>query len=329
MFALPSIHRQLIAGIPFPKDFRVLPEHFLIRTAVRLTNEMRGLMPDFTKPKAWRKFRSYVVERRTALGIGSACIKIYEDESYSMNALFHMSWMGDAKETAIRFAKEHGYEDLLDKNIEACDRERLLAFLKLYMDGPVQAFCDEVDAFELNDEWEAEAKIFCEEIFPTLPEEEQKRIKLDGGILMCLVFFFIHNSIALMAYRENMVSLFQRAIAGGEGADDAMCKAVRVDSALSEHPVFMARHLRALQEGDESFLRRYSNTSSPLPTKIRYPGLYCLFATLDAFGMLYSMSAPQLLDLCDHANLDRWENRIEDAGYIAKRKREYLANKFR
>jgi hypothetical protein len=329
MFALPPIHQQLLAGIPFPKDFRVLPDHFLIRTAVYFTNELRGLVPDFTTPKTWRKFRAYVTERRSSLKIGLLCTKLYEDESYPMNAFFHFSFMEEIRQEIEVFAKENGYGDLEGKDVANCDQERLREFLQLFMDCPVQGVCKQLVEKEITETDIEAGKRFWEKVFPRLPLTAQATVLKDSGIYMALMLFFMHNSVAVMAYGETITSLFRRAVAAQDGSDDAMCKAIRIDSGLSEHPVFMARHQRAIQEGDESFLRRYNNTASPLPSKIRYPGLYAMFATLDAFGMLHSMTALQLLDLCDHAKLDRWENRIEDVGYVTKRRLEYLANKFR
>lgn len=318
-----------MAGASLPEDFRSLPAHFLIRASVRVTNEVRGLIPDFIEPKRWRKFRAFAAERRLALGNTALCMKLYEDDSFALNAFLKMSCMSEAREVAEELARANGYGDLLGQKVEECDPDRLRNFLELYLNGPVQEMCDAVDQWDLDDEQGPHVLALEGRMPEGLSDDEQKEYQLDAVIFMSLILLFIHNSIAIMAYGESMVSLFQRAIAGDSDSDEAMCKAVRVDSGLCEHSVFLARHLRAKHEGDESFLRRYDMTLCPIPSKVRYPGLYFLFATLDAYGMLHSLSNDQILDLCDHARLDRWESRIVDVGNLAKRKREYLANKFR
>ncbi|MER0216991.1 MAG: hypothetical protein DU481_12555 [Nitrosomonas sp.] len=51
--------------------------------------------------------------------------------------------------------------------------------------------------------------------------------------------------------------------------------------------------------------------------------MYSLFATLDLFEWLDDFTAPEILDMCDEAGLDRYQNRIEDENYLIKRRLEY------
>jgi hypothetical protein len=48
-----------------------------------------------------------------------------------------------------------------------------------------------------------------------------------------------------------------------------------------------------------------------------------VFATLESFHLLDAFTATEILDICDEAKLDRFQNRIEDENYLIKRRREY------
>lgn len=40
---------------------------------------------------------------------------------------------------------------------------------------------------------------------------------------------------------------------------------------------------------------------------------------LESLGWLNDLTHSEILDICTAANLDRWENRIEDVNYLTKR----------
>jgi len=48
-----------------------------------------------------------------------------------------------------------------------------------------------------------------------------------------------------------------------------------------------------------------------------------LFGALEATGWLESIKHHEMLNLCDSAGLDRFQNRIEDVNYLTKRFLEY------
>jgi len=330
MFTLPLSSQALVAGLPVPKDLRKLPDRGLIRMIVGLTTEYYELVRDLSKPKMWAAFKIFMAERCQALKIGELYIRLHENPEYPLRLVFHLSFMKDALQCMIEFAEENGYGDIVKLDVSEADPERLRALCEAFIEGPLQELCEFVDSvFEDGEQVEAEAKHYWQHIHPTLPLEERRVVEGDAQIIACLIFCVLHNTISVMAYGETLTSLVQKALAGGNNADDAMCKAVRVNNSLRQHPQFLARYLSATQISDSDFLRKYDNTATPLTYKIRYPGLYFLLALLDSFGLLNGLTNPQLLDLCDHAKLDRWENRIEDAGYLGKRRNEYLANKYR
>lgn len=122
---------------------------------------------------------------------------------------------------------------------------------------------------------------------------------------------------------ELMTSLVPKAIKGDQ---DAFCKAVKIDrNLIVSHPYFKQRYQEAQAKGERDFLRRIStNQVSPnLIGKIRYPGLYIVFAMLDALKWLNDLTASQILDICDAAQLDRWQNRIEDTVAVNKQLARY------
>ena len=94
---------------------------------------------------------------------------------------------------------------------------------------------------------------------------------------------------------------------------------------LTGHPYFRDIYAR-LQTGEApNFLDDISRhiSKSPIQGRIRFPALYSLFATLDLFGWLNDFTASEILDMCDEAGLDRFQNRIEDENYLIKRRLEY------
>ncbi len=330
MFTLPLSSQALVAGLPIPKDLRKLPNHGLIRMIVGLTTEYRELVPALCKPKGWTAFKGFVAERCQALKIGDLYIRLHENPEYPIRLAFQFSFMKDAQQWLIEFGEENGYGDIVKLDVTEADPERSRALCEAFIEGPLQELCEAIDSvFEDLEQIEIESKHYWEHVHPTLPLEERRRVEDDVRIFACLMFSILHDTISVMAYGETLTSLVQKALAGGEEADGAMCKAVRVNNGLRQHPQFLARYLSATQMSDSEFLRKYDNTTTPLTYKIRYPGIYFLLALLDCFGLLNELTNPQLHDLCDHAKLDRWENRIEDTGYLGKRRNEYLANKYR
>lgn len=116
-----------------------------------------------------------------------------------------------------------------------------------------------------------------------------------------------------------MTSLVPRAM---RGDDDAFLKAIQIDrQLLKAHPYFIERYATAFQKGEVEFLNNvsYRLTNPHLRGKILYPGIYVVFAILEVMGWLDDLTHEEILDICDAAGLDRWQNRIEDVNYLTKR----------
>jgi len=326
MIDLPPSLQAIIAELPIPDDLRVLPSnHLLLQFIVNMASEYRALVPDLDKPDSWIQMKSKFAERCKVLKI-SDYISLYEHPEKFIPLALKVSFLADFMEVITQTAIEHGYNDLLSQTIENSDPERVKAFTEIVLEVTM-AWTVEVDK-AIDDIDTASTEDYWKNIHPTLALEEQRKVETDAQVFACVFLYGFYNAISIMAYSESLSSLVQRALSSDSEADIAMCKAVRVDNALRQHPKFMERYLRATNESDSSFIKRYNLVSSPLTNNIRFPGLYFLLSLLDGFGILERLTNPQILDLCDHAKLDRWENRIVDAGNLAKRRAAFIEHKF-
>ncbi len=326
MLFLPPNLQSLIAELAIPDDLRELPpSNLLLQFIVHMAAEYRAFVPELNFQKNWSKLKARFAEQCKALKINNY-ITLYEHPENLIPLALNVSFLADYKEAITKTAIDRGFTDLLSKSIENAEPERVKALIKIVIEESIswaQEFgqaMDEIDTDSAEDYWK--------NIHPNLPIEEQRKVETDAQILTSVFLCGFHNAISIMAYSESLPSLVQRALSEGPDADIAMCKAVRVDNTLRQHPKFMERYIRATNDSDTSFLNRYNLTSSPLTNNIRFPGLYFLLSLLDAFGLLKQLTNSQILDLCDHARLDRWENRIVDTGNLAKRRAAFINHKF-
>lgn len=196
-----------------------------------------------------------------------------------------------------------------------------------------QTFLDDITASATSDE----GCEWLDEMFPDSPEKEEALRKSFNSLseeekqkaIRQAQFFWsafianFYNFLSVMIHGQKLTSLVPKAIAGN---DVALCKAIQIDRRLvSFHPYFVDRQLKAQYEADAELLGKigYRLTNPGARGKIRYPGLYMVFSMLEAMNWLNDFTHPEILDLCDAAGLDRYQNRIEDVGYVTKRLLEY------
>ena len=120
-----------------------------------------------------------------------------------------------------------------------------------------------------------------------------------------------------------MTSLVLKAM---KGDTEAFLKAVKIDrNLLISHPYFIERYQQAQANGEIGFLQKLSTKQSTphLISKIRYPGVYIVFSMLQSINWLDDLTHEEILDICDAAGLDRWQNRIEDVNYLTKMLGDY------
>lgn len=193
-----------------------------------------------------------------------------------------------------------------------------------------QTWVDEL----MSEAADPDAWSFTEDMFPDTPEKEaaarrafdelsdEGKTEASKQAAYFWLFFFssFYNYLSVMLHGRKLTVLVAQA---KQGDEDAFCMAVQVEPRLlHHHPYFQEQHLQA----EPNFLKRIGNQlGKPAPVgRIRYPALYMIFAMLEAAGWLESgFTHEELLDICDEAGLDRYQNRIEDTNYLTKRLGEY------
>lgn len=161
--------------------------------------------------------------------------------------------------------------------------------------------------------------------FENLSEDEKNEAIRQVHFFLTFYFANFYNYISVMVHGQRLTKLVSRAL---QGDQEAFCKAVQIDkNLLTGHPYFQETFARLPMgnDKDRNFHRAICSAHArpQVNSRIDCPALYLLFAVLDSFGWLDSFTAPEILDLCDEARLDRYQNRIEDENYLTKRRLEY------
>jgi len=264
-----------------------------------------------SKRNGWIKMPEWLELARKYSGLGDTYVTLYEAEPRINYCLIKAIFLEDTSEQIKQF----------DNELAAISEVEKLTILKNFNDNlPIENIGNEIEAIlsQLR-----EAPEITQEEFDALPEEE--RISIIHRMQFFLAFFYatFFNGIALMVHGQKLTTLVPLAL---QGDKKAFCKAVQIDrNLLTGHPYFQDTYAR-LQTGETpNFLDDISRhlTRPPIQGRIRFPALYSLFATLDLFEWLDNFTAPEILDMCDEAELDRYQNRIEDEGYLNKRRLEY------
>lgn len=213
---------------------------------------------------------------------------------------------------------EKGFEELEQEVAQMPEEEREQFLADLMEEKELDEFLDAIEIPRSEQGWEA-----AEKTIQALPLDKQTEVVRQSVLFWAGVFGYFFNMLSLMVHGAKLTTLVPLAL---EGDDDAFLKAAQIDRCLvTHHPFFISRKQRAQDDGEADFLRAlsYRETNPPLRGKIRYPALYVLFGALEVSGWLDSLSHDEILDLCDSAGLDRFQNRIEDVNYLTKRLREY------
>lgn len=168
-----------------------------------------------------------------------------------------------------------------------------------------------------------EEEIKSKEEFDLLDEETKKQLIERWQFLFLHILSSIHNFFSIMVNGESMTSLVPKAI---DGDTEAFFKAVKIDrNLLSLHPYFIERYQFAQTNGQKDFLTRLApyQSTPQLIGRIRYPGLYIVFAMLETLRWLDDLTHSEILDICDAAGLDHWQNRIDDVNAVTKQLARY------
>lgn len=159
--------------------------------------------------------------------------------------------------------------------------------------------------------------------FEKLEGEERAEAVRRSQYLLGSAMAWLYNVLAVMVFGERMTSLVPKALAGDK---EAFARAVQIDKNLiHEHPEFREIHRKATIENDADFLGKvgYRLAAPVTRGRIRHFGIFMLFAMLETLGWLDDLKHREILDICDAANLDRWQNRIEDENAVTKCLQKY------
>lgn len=217
---------------------------------------------------------------------------------------------------------EDGFRELNKESMKWSQQQKLDFIESAAKTETVQRYLDELAIPQTEEEWQA-----AELAASRASEEERLGAARQGAFFFGSIFAQLLNVFSLMVHGSKMTTLVRRAM---DGDEDAFIKAVQIDRVLlTHHPFFISRKQAAQDSQDvneAAFLRRLAahEIKPQLRGRIRYPGLYFLFHTLESIGWLHDLTDEELLDACDEAKLDRWQNRIEDVNYLTKRRLEYL-----
>lgn len=252
-------------------------------------------------------------QARKNSGLGDKYVLVYESELHILYCF-------------IRAIFPEKYDTELEKFVAAyktANEEEKLEFFKalsecLLTDDIYEKFRNLIPRTE-------EERNAAKKEFENLSEDEKNEAIRQVHFFLTFYFANFYNYISVMVHGQRLTKLVSRAL---QGDQEAFCKAVQIDkNLLTGHPYFQETFARLPMgnDKDRNFHRAICSAHArpQVNSRIDYPALYLLFAVLDSFGWLDSFTAPEILDLCDEARLDRYQNRIEDENYLTKRRLEY------
>jgi hypothetical protein len=277
----------------------------VVSLITRVLPDYLQILEDCSNPITWRNLAQRFSENIKRLKIENY-VHLYEDEKRIPAALICAVM---SKEEQAEFIAE----------INAASPEEQQEILREY--GRPGGKWD-----QLSDEMfpeDAETQQQQLEAFERLEGEERTEAVKRGQYLMGFFMAWLHDTLAVMVFGQRMTDLVPKALAGDKSA---YALAVQVDKNLiHEHPGFKEIHQKALTEGDTDFLEKVGYRLAAPVTRgpIRYAGVFVLFAMLETMKWLDALRHREILDICDAANLDRWQNRIEDENAITKCLQKY------
>ncbi|MHB1052008.1 MAG: hypothetical protein ACYCZT_02895 [Thiobacillus sp.] len=273
---------------------RLAPEYVEMLTAFRATGGGLQLPRKFLDLRDHLKINNYS--------------ELYDDER-KINVSLLLAILGN-----------EGFKEL-DSEVSKMSPEEQQEFL---MEIVQEGESLDISGFFPPENEEEKAKALAE--LELLSEDEKIDAVKRAQFFWSYFFAHFHNTLSVMVHGEKLTSLVPKAIAGDEGS---FCKAIQIDrSLLSYHPFFVQRRMRAVEDSEQEFLRgiAYRERNPMMRGKIRFPALYIVFALLETVNWLDDLKHEEILDICDQANLDRYQSRIEDVGYLTKRLIEYRRN---
>jgi hypothetical protein len=280
------------------------------RLAADLAPECGEVLSAFrAKRDGWVKMPDELELIRKNCGLGDQYVIAYEDERRINGCLFKSMFPQNTTEAL----KE------LDAEFAALSEEEKLALFEDESESPLSEILDFDVFFPKTEEAREEAR----KQFESLSAEEQKQVVTSTALFFSFFYAFFYNSLSLMVHGQKLTTLVPLAM---QGDKEAFCKAAQIDrNLLTGHPYFRETYAKLQAGEDKGFLGAllYRIGNPTTRGKLRFPALFMVFATLEYFNWLDDFTAPEILDICDDAKLDRFQNRIEDENYLIKRRLEY------
>jgi hypothetical protein len=282
------------------------------RLAVLAAPECGEVLSEFRFNRdGWVKMPAEFELVRKNSGVGELYVLTYEDENRIWNCLFK----GIFPENTAEELKK------LDEELLALSEEEKLT---LFDEDSISSLNKNLD-FAWDDIFPKteEAKEAARKLFDALSEEEKKTAAYRAAMFVVFFFAYFYNILSLMIHGQKLSTLVPLALKGDQ---EAFCKAAQIDrNLLTGHPYFRDTYARLQTGEDKDFLDAllYRIGNPTTRGKVRFPALYMVFAILESLHWLDDFSASEILDLCDEAKLDRFQNRVEDTNYLNKRRIEY------
>jgi len=258
------------------------------------------------KRDGWVRLPSEIEALRKNSGLGDLYVFAYEHETriYSClcRAMFPENTAAQVKQADLEFNQMPPSEQIVhldeitDKSLNSLDR-----------------------VFEMT----ADETTSVLESLESLPECERIASLDRIQNMLAFSYAYFYNILSLMVHGQKLTTLVPLAL---QGDKEAFAKAIQIDrNLLTVHPYFKDTYARLQTGEDVDFLDvvLYRVGNPTLRGKIKYPALFSLFAVLDSFGLLDDFTASEILDMCDEAKLDRFQNRIDDETNLNKRRAEY------
>lgn len=159
--------------------------------------------------------------------------------------------------------------------------------------------------------------------FEALPVSARLRILRGWRYIWKGFLFTFHQNLSVLVHGEKLTSLVTQAKAGD---DQAFLKAIQIDNnILAEIPYFKECLQRASRNDERNFRDSIGRKlgAPPYRGKVKHKALWLTFAGLQQYGHLDSMTARQLLDLCDQLGINKEPYRIVDEKNLRKRLKEF------
>jgi hypothetical protein len=257
----------------------------------------------------WFRMPAEIEDARNRLAGGDYYVITYENEGRINNCVNKFIFPENTSENLQKFDAEI---------MSSTDSE-----LSVLLDDLEQSMDVDNSLFDALSPKTDEERENYRKIFEALPENERQLATIRMQYFLIYLNASFYNMLSMMVHGQKLTTLVPMAM---QGDKEAFCKAVQIDrNLLTGHPYFKETYVHLLRGEDQAFFDRllYRLSNPTTRGKIRFPALFIVFAVLQSFECLDELTAAEILDICDAAGLDRFQNRIEDENNLVRRRIDY------